>query len=105
MSIIPLLTFALTTSTPSISLADPVYPTTYVAPAFEDLIALADLHRAAQLQALQDEGVALRDRDGGALTRAHRAELQTKLNEIEAAYRAALYRYDPSIVDAFGRRR
>ncbi len=42
------------------------------------------------LTALRSEGLRLRAADGGALTPAHRADLQAKLNAVAQKYRVAL---------------
>jgi len=49
-------------------------------------IAVAEL----DLTALRSEGLRLRAADGGALTPAHRADLQAKLNAVAQKYRVAL---------------
>jgi hypothetical protein len=91
---------------PSQAMAQSASPNaSYLAPPIEDMIALVELQRAEELQALHDEGVNLRAADGGTLTAAHLSELQTKLDQLDASYRRRLRGYDPLIVDALGRRR
>jgi hypothetical protein len=54
----------------------------------------ADIEHRKRLLALHDEGVRQRQLDGGVLTDAHRAELQTKLDQIQGRYREILRRAD-----------
>lgn len=70
-----------------------------------DAIEQINFRYSRQLKALHDEGLAIRRTDGGSLTPAHHAELQAKLDSIQASYRRAIERVDPLAVDSHGMRR
>ena len=71
----------------------------------KDLIQQIKFRYSAQLKSLRDEGLATRRADGGTLTPAHRAELQARLDRIQASYRHAIQQADPWAVDSLGMRR
>lgn len=74
----------------------------YYGPPVPEMIAQINAGYTAELKALHEDGLAIRQADGGTLSPSHRAELQTRLDRINASYRRIIGRY--GTVDALGRR-
>jgi 4-aminobutyrate aminotransferase-like enzyme len=67
--------------------------------------AAANMRFTRDMDVLRRDGLAQQVRDGGTLTPEHRAELQARLDEINAAYRKSIRDNDVSSVNADGSRR
>jgi hypothetical protein len=79
-----------------------VYPQ-YIPPARRQTSQIAAVHRA-RLEQLRADALDLRERDGGALTAAHYAQIQSKLDAINADYRRYLRNNDVLSVGTGARR-
>jgi ABC-type oligopeptide transport system substrate-binding subunit len=70
-----------------------------------NFVEAANVRFTSDIEALRKEGLAQQGLDGGTLTPAHRAELQARLDQINAAYRVRIGRSDSLDVNADGSRR
>jgi hypothetical protein len=58
-----------------------------------NFVEAANVRFTADMEALRKDGLALRAQDGGTLTPEHRAHLQARLDQINAAYRDRVGRF------------
>ena len=93
------------TATPMFGAQDLLPNAPYVSWPDNETIIQINLQHSAELEALRVDGLAIQRADGGTLTPAHRAELQARLDKIQASYRRLIYRSDPWAVDSMGMRK
>lgn len=78
-----------------------VGPDTYHRPELKPM-ALINKRYLDRMTVIRQDALDLRAKDGGTLTEEHRAEIQVRIDKVEASYRRELRRNNPSSVDANG---